>query len=32
MAILTGDYTKHQHEAFYQKKLEPLVIAISQSY
>lgn len=32
MAILTGDYTKDQYEAFYQKKLEPLVIAISQAF
>lgn len=32
MAILTGDYTKDQYEAFYQKKLEPLIIAISQAF
>lgn len=32
LAILTGDYTKEQYEAFYQKTLEPLVIAISQSF
>lgn len=32
MAILTGDYTKEQYEAFYQKKLEPLIIAISQAF
>ena len=30
--ILTGDYTKDQYEAFYQKTLEPLVIAISQAF
>ena len=32
LAILTGDYTKEQYEAFYQKTLEPLVIAISQAF
>lgn len=31
LAILTGDYTKEQYEAFYQKTLEPLIIAISQA-
>lgn len=31
LAILTGDYTKQQYEAFYQKTLEPLIIAISQA-
>ena len=31
LAILTGDYTKEQYEAFYQKSLEPLVISISQA-
>lgn len=31
LAILTGDYTKEQYEAFYQKTLEPLVITISQA-
>ena len=30
--ILTGDYTKEQYEAFYQKTLEPLIIAISQAF
>lgn len=30
--ILTGDYTKAQYEAFYQKTLEPLIIAISQAF
>lgn len=32
MPILKGDYTKDQYEAFYQKKLEPLIIAISQAF
>lgn len=32
LAILTGDYSKEQYEAFYQKTLEPLVIAISQAF
>lgn len=31
LAILTGDFTKEQYEAFYQKTLEPLVINISQT-
>ena len=31
LCILTGDYTKEQYEAFYQKTLEPLIIAISQA-
>lgn len=30
--ILTGDYTKEQYEAFYQKTLEPLVIALTQGF
>lgn len=30
--ILRGDYTKEQYNAFYQKTLEPLVIAISQGF
>ena len=30
--ILTGEYTKDQYEAFYQKTLEPLIIAISQAF
>ena len=30
--ILTGDYTKAQYEAFYQKALEPLVIKFSQAF
>ena len=30
--ILTGDFTKTQYEAFYQKTLEPLIINISQAF
>lgn len=32
LCILEGDYTKEQYEAFYQKTLEPLIIAISQAF
>lgn len=32
LAILTGDYTTAQYESFYQKTLEPLIIAISQAF
>lgn len=32
LAILTGDYTKEQYEAFYQKVLEPLSLSISQAF
>ena len=32
LPILTGDYTKEQYEAFYQKVLEPLIKAISQGF
>ena len=32
LAILTGDYTKEQYEAFYQKTLEPLIIGFSQAF
>lgn len=32
LAILTGDYTKEQYEAFYQKTLEPLAISYSQAF
>ena len=32
LAILTGDYTKTQYEAFYQKTLEPLIISMSQAF
>lgn len=32
LAILTGDYTKAQYEAFYQKALEPLITAFTQAF
>lgn len=32
LPILTGDYTKGQYEAFYQKTIEPLIISISQMF
>lgn len=32
LCILTGDYTKAQYEAFYQKTLEPLILSISQAF
>lgn len=32
LPILTGDYTKEQYEAFYQKVLEPLIGVISQAF
>ena len=32
LPILTGDYTKDQYEAFFQKTLEPLIKAISQAF
>ena len=32
LCILTGDYTKAQYEAFYQKTLEPLIISMSQAF
>lgn len=32
LCILTGDYTKEQYEAFFQKTIEPLIIAMSQSF
>ena len=32
LSILTGDYTKIQYEAFYQKTLEPLALSISQAF
>ena len=32
LPILTGDYTKNQYEAFYQKTLEPFIIAFSQAF
>ena len=32
LAILTGDYTKEQYEAFYQSCLEPLAISFGQAF
>lgn len=32
LAILTGDYTKEQYEAFYQKTLEPLITSLTQAF
>ena len=32
LAILTGDYTKDQYEAFYQKTLEPIIVSMSQAF
>lgn len=32
LAILTGDYTKQQYEAFYQKSLEPLIKNLSEAF
>lgn len=32
LPILTGDYTKQQYEAFYQKTLEPLITSFSQAF
>ena len=32
LPILTGDYTKEQYEAFYQKTLEPMILSISQAF
>ena len=32
LCILEGDYTKEQYEAFYQKTLEPIIIAMSQGF
>lgn len=32
LSILTGDFTKEQYEAFYQKTLEPLIKTISQAF
>lgn len=31
LCILTGDFTKSQYNAFYQKTLEPIIISISQA-
>jgi len=32
LSILTGDFTKEQYEAFYQKTLEPLIVSMSQAF
>lgn len=32
LSILTGDFTKTQQEAFYQKTLEPIIVSISQAF
>ena len=32
LAILTGDYTKEQYEAFFQKVLEPIIKSMSQAF
>ena len=32
LCILTGDYTKQQYEAFYQKTLEPIINQMSQEF
>lgn len=32
LCILTGDYTKPQYEAFYQKTLEPIINQLSQAF
>lgn len=32
LPILTGDYTKQQYEAFFQKTIEPLIISLSQAF
>lgn len=32
LPILTGDFTKEQYEAFYQKTLEPLIISFAQAF
>lgn len=32
LCILTGDYTKEQYEAFFQKTIEPLIVALSQAF
>lgn len=32
LPILTGDYTKIQYEAFYQKTIEPIIISMSQAF
>lgn len=32
LCILTGDYTKTQYEAFYQKTIEPIIVSMSQAF
>lgn len=32
LAILTGDYTKEQYEAFFQKTIEPLIVSLNQAF
>lgn len=32
LPILTGDYTKIQYEAFFQKTIEPLIISLNQAF
>lgn len=32
LPILTGDFTKEQYEAFYQKTIEPIIIQLSQEF
>ena len=32
LPILTGDYTKEQYEAFYQKAIEPIIVQLSQEF
>ena len=32
LPILTGDYTKAQYEAFYQKTIEPIIVQLSQEF
>lgn len=32
LPILTGNYTKEQYEAFFQKTIEPLIVALNQSF
>lgn len=32
LCILTGDYTKEQYEAFYQKTIEPIIVTMSQAF
>lgn len=32
LPILTGDYTKSQYEAFFQKTIEPIVVSLNQAF